>query len=241
MHKKKIVIIGGSGSIGSAIAKEVINDGYEVTIIGRNYFTLEKVSKDLNCSFIKADVSNTEELHRALELCGENIFGLVYAVGSINLKSLSLSHENDYIESFKINTLGAILAIKYIKNILLKNNGSILLFSSIAARQGFTNHTIISTSKGAIEGLTVSLAAELAPKVRVNCIAPSLTESKMSESIISNENIKKAIASLHAIPKIGKPEDHSQLSAFLIGESNTWITGQIFNVDGGRSNIRTKG
>tara|TARA_Y100001970_G_scaffold291505_1_gene428920 strand:+ start:1310 stop:2035 length:726 start_codon:yes stop_codon:yes gene_type:complete len=241
MAKNKIVIIGGSGSIGSAIAKEVINEGFEVAIIGRNYFALEKVSKELNCSFIKADVTNKDELTEAIKFCGEDVFGLVYCVGSIDLKPLSLAHEQDYIDSFKINTLGAIFAIKAMKDVLLQNNGSILLFSSIAAKQGFKNHTIISTSKGAIEGLTVSLAAELAPKVRVNCIAPSLTESSMSKSVIANVNVKKAIESFHPIPKIGQPEDHSKLSAFLIGKSNTWITGQIFNIDGGRSTLRTKG
>ena len=178
---------------------------------------------------------------QVLILCGKDIFGLVYCVGSINMKPLSVAHENEFLESFKINTLGAVSAIKSIKDVLIKNNGSILLFSSVAARQGFINHTIISTSKGAIEGLTVALAAELSPNVRVNCIAPSLTESGMSKSITSNENIKKAIESLHPIPKIGQPNDHSKLSAFLVGESNTWITGQIINVDGGRSTVRKKG
>tara|TARA_Y100000590_G_C15536316_1_gene945178 strand:- start:81 stop:806 length:726 start_codon:yes stop_codon:yes gene_type:complete len=241
MSKSKIVVIGGSGAIGAAISRELIKQDFDVTIIGRNYFSLEKISKEIGCAFMKADVSNAEELKDALNLCGENIFGLVYCVGSINIKSLSSAHENDYIESFKTNTVGAITAVKSIKDVLTKNNGSILLFSSVAARQGFTNHTIISTSKAAIEGLTVSLAAELSPKVRVNCIAPSLTESAMSNSIISNENIKKAIESLHAIPKIGQPEDHSKLAAFLLGKSNTWITGQIFNIDGGRSTVRKRG
>tara|TARA_Y100001970_G_C14128185_1_gene800178 strand:- start:574 stop:1299 length:726 start_codon:yes stop_codon:yes gene_type:complete len=241
MSKKKIIIVGGSGSIGSAIAKEVINEGFNVTIVGRNYFTLEKISKELNCSFVVADVTNTKELENSLSLCGEDVFGLVYCAGSINIKSLTSAHENDYIDSYRVNTLGAVTSIRCLKEVLLKNKGSVLLFSSVAARQGFTNHTIISTSKAAIEGLTVSLAAELSPCVRVNCIAPSLTESEMTKSIIANQNIKKAIESLHAIPKIGQAKDHSKLASFLIGESNTWITGQIFNIDGGRSTVRKKG
>ena len=111
-------------------------------------------------------------------------------------------------------------------------NGSILFFSTIAVKQGFVNHSIISASKGAIEGLTLSLAAELSPEIRVNCIAPSLTQSKMS---------KKAIENMHPIPKIGSPEDFSKLSAFLLGQNNEWITGQIIHVDGGRSTLRKKG
>ena len=232
MLKDKIIIIGGSGSIGSAIAKEVMNDGFEPYLIGRNYSSLEKLSKTLNCEFSKADVTKTDELKKTLEKCGDNIYGLAYCVGSISIKSLSLANENDYLDSFKVNTLGAIIAIQTLKDVLKKNNGTILLFSSIAVKQGFPNHTIISTSKGGIEGLTVSLAAELAPNVKVNCIAPSLTESEMSKSIISNQNIKKTIESLHPIPKIGQPDDHSKLAAYLLGKSNSWITGQILNIDG---------
>ena len=241
MAKEKIIIIGGSGSIGYAIAKDILEQGFEPYLIGRNFSSLEISAKSLNCPFDVVDVTKTADLKKVLEKTGENIYGLAYCVGSINLKSITLAHENDYIDSFKINTLGAIVAIKSLRDILKKNNGSILLFSSIAAKQGFTNHTIISAAKGAIEGLTVALAAELAPYVRVNCIAPSLTDSGMSKSITSNENIKKVIESLHPIPKIGHPSDHSKLAGFLLGKSNTWITGQILSVDGGRSTVRTKG
>ena len=241
MSKEKIIIIGGSGSIGSAIAAEVISDGYEPHLIGRNFSSLSNLSKELNCPFHLADVTKTDELKSALEQCGENVFGLAYCAGSINIKSIKLAHENDYIDSYKINTLGAIVAVQTLKDVLKKNNGSILFFSTIAVKQGFTNHTVISTAKGAIEGLTVALAAELSPNIRVNCIAPSLTESAMSKAITSNENIKKAIEMMHPIPKIGEAKDHSKLSSYLLGKSNGWITGQILHIDGGRSSVRTKG
>ncbi len=241
MSKNKIVIIGGSGSIGSSIAKEVTKEGFEPYLIGRNSYTLSKVSKKLGCEFAKADVTNTDELKKTLENCGDNIFGLAYCAGSIDLKSLSLVHENDYLESFKVNTLGAIIAIKTLSDVLKKNNGSIILFSSIAVKQGFANHTIVSTAKGGIEALTVSLAAELAPNIRVNCIAPSLTETGMTKSIVTNPGIRKAIETLHPIPKLGEPSDHSKLASFLLGKSNNWITGQILHVDGGRSTVRRKG
>ena len=103
----RIIIIGGSGSIGSSIAKEVISEGFEPYLVGRNFASLDKVSKDLNCSFGVADVTKSEELKKELEKCGENIHGLAYCAGSIDLKSLSAAHENDYLESFKVNTLGA--------------------------------------------------------------------------------------------------------------------------------------
>ena len=117
-----------------------------------------------------------------------------------------MSKDDDFIDSFKINTLGAINVIK--SNLdLTKNNGSILLFSTVAVQQGFANHSIVSSSKGAIEGLTHSLAVEFAPKIRVNCIAPSLTDSKMSQKMLSNETIRKAIENMHPIPKIGAGKD----------------------------------
>ncbi len=241
MSKKKIVIIGGSGSIGSSIAREISSEKFEPHLIGRNFSSLKKVSEELNCSYEVADVTNTDNLTKALRNCGEDIFGLAYCAGSIDLKPLSSTHENDYIESFKVNALGALIAIKTTRNVLKKNNGSILLFSSIAAKNGFMNHSVISASKGAIEGLTVSLAAELTPEIKVNCIAPSLTETGMTKSIISNKDIKKAIELLHPIPRIGQPTDHSKLASYLLCDHNNWITGQIFNIDGGRSTIRRKG
>ena len=241
MNEKKILIFGGSGSIGKALAIKLKKNDYSPVIISRNENELKNISKEINCEYRVCDVLNSNKIKEISDEYKDLIFGVAYCVGSINLKPLKITKDEDFIDSFKINTLGAINVIKFNQESLTKNNGSILLYSTIAVKQGFTNHTIISTSKGAIEGLTVSLAAELSPNVRVNCLAPSLTESGMSKSIIANENVKKAIETLHPIPKIGIPEDHSKLAAFLIGESNTWITGQVFNIDGGRSTIRKKG
>ena len=241
MNKQKIVILGASGSIGSAIAHEVYNEGYLPHLIGRDQNNLKKLSEDLKCSYSVVDVLDTNKLSNCLNDITDDVSGLAYCIGSINIKSITSSEENEYIDSYRLNTLGAIISIKSLLKNLKKNNGSILLFSSVAVQQGFSNHTIISTAKGAIEGLTLSLAAELSPDIRVNCIAPSLTESKMSEKIISNKNIRKAIELMHPIPKLGKGNDYSKLAAFLLGKNNKWITGQIIHVDGGRSTLRKKG
>ncbi len=170
----------------------------------------------------------------------EDIIGLAYCVGSINLRPLKITKDEDFLDSFKINTLGAINTVKSNISFLANNNGSVLFFSTIAVQQGFTNHSIVSSSKGAIEGLTLSLAAEFAPKIKVNCIAPSLTDSKMSQKMVSNETIRKAIENMHPIPKIGNGEDFGDLASFLLSQKNNWITGQIFHIDGGRSTLRIK-
>lgn len=239
--KKKILIFGGTGAIGFAIAKKIKDDdGCDPVIIARNEEELKVKAKEINCEYSICDVLEMEQIEKIAEQYNEDVFGIAYCVGSINLRSLKMSKNEDYIDSFKINTLGAINAIKTNLTSLNKNNGAILLFSTIAVQQGFTNHSIVSSSKGAIEGLTLSLAAEFSPKIRVNCIAPSLTDSKMSQKMLSNETMKKAIENIHPIPKIGAGDDFSELSSLLLSERNKWITGQIFHIDGGRSTLRIK-
>ena len=240
-EKLKIIILGGSGTIGSGIAREIYSNGFIPHLIGRNKQSLNELSVELNCSYSLVDVLNTKELKNCLENIKGEIFGLAYCIGSIDLKSLHLTTEEEYINSYKLNTLGAIISVQSLLPNLKKNNGSILFYSSIAVQQGFANHSIIASSKGALEGVTLSLAAELSPNIRVNCIAPSLTESKISEKIISNQTMKKAIESMHPIPKLGDTNDYNKLSAFLLGKNNNWITGQIIHVDGGRSTLRKKG
>jgi NAD(P)-dependent dehydrogenase (short-subunit alcohol dehydrogenase family) len=125
----------------------------------------------------------------------------------------------------------------------LKNNASpssVVLFTSVAAEQGFASHASMSMAKGAVRGLTLALAAELAPKIRVNAISPSLTATPLAESLLSNEKMTEAISKLHAMERLGTAEDMAALAAFLLSDESGWITGQIIGVDGGRSTLRTK-
>ena len=238
--KKKILIFGGTGAIGFSIARNLKSQGYNPIIIARNEEDLINKSKEIDCLYEICDVLETNQIEEISKKHQENLIGLAYCVGSINLRPLKITKDDDFLDSFKINTLGAINTVKMNLPSLTNNNGSILFFSTIAVQQGFTNHSIVSSSKGAIEGLTLSLAAEFAPKIKVNCIAPSLTDSKMSQKMVSNETIRKAIENMHPIPKIGTGEDFADLAGFLLNEKNNWITGQIFHIDGGRSTLRIK-
>ena len=240
MTKKNIIILGGTGAIGSSLAKQIKNLNYNPILVARDKTNLEKISRQLDCEYFECDVLDSEKLKTIINNLDKSIYGLAYCVGSINLKPFKLTKDSDFIESFKINTLGAINAIKAAQSSLLTNNGSILLFSTIAVKQGFVNHSVVSSAKGAIEGLTLSLAAEFSPLIKVNCIAPSLTYSKMSENLVKNENIKKAIEGMHPIPKIGTGEDFSYIGSHLLTDQNKWITGQIFHIDGGRSSLRVR-
>ena len=170
------------------------------------------------------------------------LVGLVYAIGTINLKPIGSLMEADFERDWRVNALGAALALKAAAPHLKAVEGaSAVLFSTVAVRQGFAAHASVSMAKGAVEGLTLALAAELAPKIRINCIAPSLTRTPLAEALTRNEALAKGVAETHALRRLGEAEDIAGLAAFLLGSDSAWITGQIIGVDGGRSTLRTKG
>jgi NAD(P)-dependent dehydrogenase (short-subunit alcohol dehydrogenase family) len=239
---RKIVIYGGSGGIGSATARLLQERGYQIHLVGRSEDKLVAIATELGASFTTGDVTDASLFSRAANEAGEVLDGLVYAVGTINLRSFQRLAEADYLNDFRLNALGAALAIQAALPALKKSTGvaSVVLFSSVAARQGFSFHASMSMAKGAVSGLTLSLAAELAPKVRVNAIAPSLTRTPLAEGILSSEQMAASMAGLHAMQRLGTPADMAALAAFLVSPEASWITGQIIGVDGGRSTLRTK-
>jgi NAD(P)-dependent dehydrogenase (short-subunit alcohol dehydrogenase family) len=239
----KILIYGGNGGIGAAIARQLRAKGHALHLVGRDKTSLEAVALELSAGFTCGDVSNTDLFAQVMSEAGDSLSGLIYAVGTINIKMLSRLTEADFEQDFRINALGAALALKAAIPALKAGEGtsSALFFSSIAASQGFTGHSSISMAKGAIEGLVLASAAELAPKIRVNAVAPSLTRTKLAASLTGNEAMVAAIAQLHPMQRIGEPQDVSSIAAFLMSEDANWMTGQIIHVDGGRSTLRTKG
>jgi NAD(P)-dependent dehydrogenase (short-subunit alcohol dehydrogenase family) len=240
---QKILIYGGSGGIGSATARLLHARGVDLHLVGRDEEQINAIARELGATFTLGDVNDSSLFTLATEDAGAVLDGLVYAVGTINLRSLGRLTEADFLTDFRVNAMGAALAIQAALPALKKSErkASVVLFSSIAALQGFTFHASISMAKGAVDGLTLSLAAELAPKIRVNAIAPSLTRTPLGESLLSNEQITKAITEMHALQRLGKPEDIAALAAFLLSPEADWITGQTISVDGGRSTLRTKG
>ncbi len=239
----KVLIYGGSGGIGSATARALRARGYELHLVGRGEEKLAAVAHELSATFTSGDVMDREGLLRVTREAGESLDGLVYAVGTINLKPLHRLTEADFLQDFRVNALGAALAVQAAVPALKKAPGtpSVVLFSSVAAQQGFTFHASMGMAKGAVQGLTLALAAELAPKIRVNAIAPSLTRTTLAAGIVSNEAMATTIAGLHALQRLGEPEDIASAAAYLISSDAAWITGQVIGIDGGRSTIRAKG
>ena len=169
----------------------------------------------------------------------DSISGLAYCVGSIDLAPLKSASDEAFLKSYQLNTLGAVGVLRMCESVKSRE-GLGRAFLTIAVQQGFTNHSPISTAKGA-EGLTRALAAEWAPSVHINCIAPSLSDTAIAKPITSSEAMAKSIAGMHPIPRLGTAEDSASAAAFLLSDHAGWMTGQILHVDGGRSALRVKG
>lgn len=233
-----IVIMGAHGGIGEALTQMLDKQGESLFLTARDADTLSSSHPTAS-----VDVTNAESITHAIEKAdeGDGIKGLAYCVGTLALKPLKATKDEDFLAAYQVNLLGAVHALKAAEKALKKANGSVVLFSSIAVQQGFGNHAVISSAKGAVEGLMRALAAEWAPHIRVNAIAPSLTDTPLASSLTLNDKMKEAIAGMHPIPRLGTPDDIAAVAAYLLSDASGWVTGQVMHVDGGRSSVRTKG
>ena len=236
--KKKYLIFGATGSIGSSLANQMYEEKQDCHLIGRNEEELKEIANKLSYSYSVCDVMKINFADKLFkDLRETEILGIAYCVGSIDLKPLRITKAKDYVSTYVLNLVAATDIIRTFQDSLKKNKGSIVMFSTVAAKKGFPNHSIISPAKAAVEGLTVALAAELAPHTRVNCIAPSLTKSKMSTFLLQNLKTVDSISKLHPLKRIGEGFDAANLAKFLLSKNSSWITGQIIGVDGGRATI----
>lgn len=238
-----VIIIGATGGIGSALARQLSVLPRPLHLIARDSERLSALASELGATSAVANVLDSAALQAAISAAdaGEGVAGLAYCVGSIPLKPLKATKPTDFIEAFSLNTLGAAEAIKIAEPGLRKAKGAVVLFSTVAVAQGFTNHSVIAAAKGAVEGMARALAAEMAPDVRVNVIAPSLTRTPLASSFTSNPAMAQGIAALHGLGRLGEADDSASLAAYLLGPQAGWITGQVIGVDGGRATLRTKG
>jgi NAD(P)-dependent dehydrogenase (short-subunit alcohol dehydrogenase family) len=229
---KTYVLIGGSSTIAQALINSLEDQDVNLLVFSRsvNLFPDQK-----NVNWQQFNVLDDEFNP---EMIPASVDALVYFPGTINLKPFQTLKTEDFQHDLEINFFGAVKAVKTFYRPLRKSgNGSVVLFSTVAAKVGMPYHASIASAKAAVEGLTRSLAAEFAPQVRVNCIAPSLTETQMASKLLSNEERRSSIAQRNPMKKIGQPEELAKLVEFLAGEKSSWITGQIIGIDGGMSTL----
>jgi NAD(P)-dependent dehydrogenase (short-subunit alcohol dehydrogenase family) len=230
---KKYLIVGGSSGIGLALADRLATEGNKVVVLSRN---LNQLRLSENIEHHKFDVLYETQSFPTID---QEFSGLVYCPGSINLKPFKSLKEQDYIDDFKINALGAVKVInQYLPNLKKAEKSSIVLFSTVAVQTGMPYHASIAMAKGAVEGLTRSLAAEFAPQIRVNAVAPSITDTPLAARLLSSEEKKETSAKRHPLNLVGKAEDIADAAYFLLTNKSNWVTGQIFYIDGGMSSLR---
>ena len=229
---KTYIIIGASSGIGLQLAKTLAEKGD--TVIGT--YNSRPLENSDNITYHPLNVTAAE---LDLSFFPEVIDGIIYCPGSINLKPFGRIKAEDFLSDFNLQVGGLIKVLQYAFPALKKSDhAAVVVFSTVAVQLGLPFHSQVSASKGAIEGLTKALSAEWAPSIRVNCIAPSLTDTPLAANLLNTDEKKAANALRHPLKKIGTASDIANMAAFLLSENAAWITGQIIHVDGGMSTVK---
>jgi NAD(P)-dependent dehydrogenase (short-subunit alcohol dehydrogenase family) len=231
---QQYLIIGGSGGIGQALAAQLATSGH--TVIA-TYNRNPPATTNPHIRYHQLDVLADEF---SPDFLPDTLSGLVYCPGSINLRPFERIKPADFEADFRLQVTGAIRILQLVLPRLKQSgNAAVVLFSTVAVQSGLPFHTQVAASKGALEGLTRALAAEYAPKIRVNCIAPSLTDTPLAATLLNTEQKREANALRHPLKRVGTAADIASMAAFLLSDKADWITGQIFHVDGGMSAIKS--
>lgn len=232
LQMKNYIVIGGTAGIGLEIVRRLSDAGHQVHVLSRSERNLEGISGVSHTTWdANSDIAPAGEWPAQLD-------GLVYCPGSITLKPFHRLTGEDFLSDYRVNVIGAVRAIQhFLPALKAAESSSIVLFSTVAVQTGMPFHASISAAKGAVEGLTRSLAADLAPRIRVNCIAPSLVQTELSARLTSSEDKIKASAQRHPLARIGTPADIAAMATLLLTDAQ-WITGQVLHIDGGMSSLR---
>lgn len=234
------VIIGATGTIGSCLARRLVEAGKSVFLVGRDAERLQSLARELNAAFAMADLSSSDALLEAVSSAGQ-VAGFVNCVGSILLKPAHLTSDAEFREVMETNLFSAFATVRCAGKLLRGSGGSVVLMSSAAAKLGIANHEAIAAAKAGIEGLARSAAATYAgANIRFNVVSPGLVKTELTKRIWEVPAMAGASAELHALGRLGEPEQIASMIAWLLDPENHWITGQVIGVDGGLGSVQPR-
>ncbi|GAA4823392.1 SDR family oxidoreductase [Algivirga pacifica] len=233
LKDKNYVVIGGSSGIGAALIKLLKADGGEVFNFSRSNPDIEGITHH------SYDVQE-DDFSSLTDKLPDAIHGVAYCPGTINLKPFIRLSTEDFEQDFSINVMGAVKVLQALHKPLKAAKGSsVVLFSTVAVQTGMAYHASVAASKGAIEGLARTLASEWASShIRVNAIAPSLTDTPLAEGLLQSEEKKEAAGKRHPLGRVGTPQDIATAALYLLADYSSWVTGQVMAIDGGMGSLR---
>lgn len=234
METKNYLVAGGTSGIGKEIVKQLLASKHRVFVIARN---IPEAALQLEAAtYFKADCTDSAVVFPEIS---EPLHGMVYCPGSINLKPFKNIKDDDFYMDWNVNFLGAVKMLRtYLPALQLSGNASVLFFSTVAVQTGMPFHASVAAAKGAIEGFARAMAAELAPIIRVNVIAPSLTDTPLASRLINHETKLQGAKDRHPLKRIGSPDEIASMATLLLDDRGSWMTGQIIKVDGGISALK---
>ncbi len=242
-NRPTFIIIGATGGIGSAVSRR-LSETSNLMLGARGEDRLEKLAQEIGAEHLPTDASSYGDVNDLIKAAAEKfgrLDGIVNCAGTILLKPAHLTSDDEFDQTISINLKTAFNTVKAAARAMMSNGGSIVLCSSAVALTGLANHEAIASAKAGITGLARAAAATYANRgIRVNCVAPGLTRTPLAESITSNEAAEKASVAMHALGRLGEPEDVASAICWLLDPQNSWVTGQVLGVDGGLGTVRPR-
>ena len=238
MENRHFLVAGGSHGIGFEITRRLVAEGNHVTVLSRTEGELGSLAPSVadKVTHIVFDVTSDDATSFSLP---DSLSGFAYCPGSINLTPVKMTKPETMRADFELNVVGAVRLMQHaLPAMKSAEHSSVVLFSTVAVGRGIAMHTPVAAAKGAVEGIARTWAAEFAPIIRVNCIAPALTDTPLSERLLANENRRKSMAEMYPLGRIGLAEDIASVAMFLLSDQSSWMTGQVIGVDGGLSHVQ---